>query len=99
MTGFQTSAEAVTEHGKLLATRLTDDLNKAVEASHISLGPDVMGVICQMYSFVFNKELDRAKDLVAALPKAMESTGRRLQESGATYDDVERGNAASFRGN
>lgn len=98
MSGFQTSAEAVEAHGKLLSDQLAADLQEAVSASHTSLGPDVMGLICQVYSFVFNDELQQAQDLVAKLPAAVEATGGELLATAATYRDVDGGNATGFEG-
>jgi hypothetical protein len=98
MTGFETHAEAVDAHGKFLSETLASDLQQAVDASHVSLGADVMGVICQVYSFVFNEELDQAKDLVSKLPGAMESTGGELRATAATYRDTDEGQGSAFGG-
>jgi len=99
MTGFQTDAETVRAHGRTLSTQLTDDLTEAVQAAEtVNLGAEAMGVICQMYTFVFNDELDHAKELLGKLPEAMESTGDRLQQSAAGYEETELGATKTFGG-
>jgi hypothetical protein len=98
MTGFGTNADAVEAHGKLLSDRLASDLQQVVDASHVSLGADVMGLICQVYSFVFNEELQHAQDLVSKLPAAMETTGGELKATAATYRGVDGDNAAGLGG-
>jgi hypothetical protein len=99
MTGFSTQTEAVQAHGKTLAGQIADDLDEAVQAARtVTLGPEVMGVICQMYTFVFNDELDHAKDMLGKLPRAMESTGTRLQQAASMYDGNEQGTKSTFEG-
>jgi hypothetical protein len=55
-------------------------------------------LICQVYSFVFNDELQQAQDLVGKLPAALEATGGELQATAATYRDVDGATAAGFQG-
>ncbi|MEV8442271.1 hypothetical protein AB0425_33265 [Actinosynnema sp. NPDC051121] len=98
MSGFETRADAVEAHGKLLSDQLAADLQEAVSASHTKLGADVMGLICQVYTFVFDDELQQAQDLVAKLPSAVEATGVELKATAATYRDADGGNAAGFEG-
>lgn len=98
MSGFGAHADSIEAHGKLLSNQLAADLQEAVDASHISLGADVMGLICQVYSFVFNDELQQAQDLVGKLPAAMEVTGGELQATSTTYRDIDGGNAAGLAG-
>ena len=98
MTGFQAQAETVSAHGKMLVGRLTPSLQEAVSASQVSLGPNVMGELCQHWSWIFNHELDQAKALLAALPKAFESTGDELCATAETYQHVEEGNRTAMQG-
>ena len=99
MTGFSTQTEAVQAHGKTLSSQIVSDLDEAVQAAQsVALGPEVMGIICQMYTFVFNDELDHAKEMVGQLPKAMESTGTRLQQAASMYDTNEQGTTNTFQG-
>jgi hypothetical protein len=98
MTGFGTNADAVEAHGKVLSDQLAGDLQQAVDASHTSLGADVLGLICQVYSFVFDEELQEAKNLVSTLPGVMESTGGELIATAATYRGVDGDNAAGLGG-
>jgi hypothetical protein len=99
MTGFTTQTEAVQAHGKSLSTQITDSLDEAVQAAQsVTLGPEVMGVICQMYTFVFQGEMDDAKEMLSALPKAMDSTGTRLQRAASMYDGTEQGTKNTFEG-
>ncbi|MEO6082873.1 MAG: type VII secretion target [Umezawaea sp.] len=96
MTGFEIDADAVEAHGKLLSGQLTGDLQQAVDASHISLGSDVLGLICQVYSLVFDEELQEAQNLVGKLPDAMEATGAQLISTASTYRGVDGDNAAGL---
>jgi hypothetical protein len=96
MTGFGTDADAVEAHGKLLSDQFTGDLQQAVDASHVSLGADALGLICQVYSFVFDEELQAAKDLVNRLPNAVEATGAQLISTAATYRGVDGDNAGEL---
>jgi hypothetical protein len=98
MSGFETSADAVEAHGKLLSGRLAADLQEAVSASHTKLGADVMGLICQVYTFVFDEELQQAQELVATLPPAVEATGGELVATAATYRDVDGEHATALGG-
>jgi hypothetical protein len=79
-----------------LSDQFTGDLQQAVDASHISLGADVLGLICQVYSFVFDEELREAQNLVSRLPDAMEATGAQLIATAATYRGVDGDNAADL---
>ncbi|SES04641.1 hypothetical protein [Lentzea albida] len=96
--GFRTQAETVAAHGKMLVGRLSPSLQEAVSASQVSLGPNVMGELCQRWSWIFNEELDDAKALLAALPKAFEATGDELCSTAETYQQVEEGNRAAMKG-
>ncbi|MFI6097788.1 hypothetical protein ACIA8G_19695 [Lentzea sp. NPDC051213] len=96
--GFQTSAETVAAHGKMLVGQLSPSLQEAVSASQVSLGPNVMGELCQVWSWIFNEELDDAKALLAALPKAFEATGDELCSTAETYQQAEDGNRTSMQG-
>ncbi|GAB2859309.1 hypothetical protein [Lentzea nigeriaca] len=96
--GFQTQAETVAAHGKMLVGRLSPSLQEAVSASQVSLGPNVMGELCQAWSWIFNDELDNAKNLLAALPKAFEATGDELCSTAETYGQVEEGNRGAMQG-
>jgi hypothetical protein len=96
MTGFDADADAVEAHGKVLSDQLTGDLRQAVDASHISLGADVLGLICQVYSFVFDEELQEAQNLVGKLPDAMEATGSQLISTASTYRSTDGDNATGL---
>ncbi|HEX8870149.1 MAG TPA: type VII secretion target [Lentzea sp.] len=96
--GFQVQSEAISAHGKQLVGQLAPSLQEAVSASQVSLGPNVMGELCQHWSWIFNEELDDAKALLAALPKAFESTGDELCSTAETYQQVEEGNRAAMQG-
>ncbi|SDP20990.1 hypothetical protein [Lentzea jiangxiensis] len=96
--GFQAQAEAIAAHGKNLVGQLSPSLQEAASASQVSLGPAVMGELCQRWSWIFNDELDKAKQLLAELPKAFEATGDSLCSTAETYQQTEDGNRASFRG-
>jgi hypothetical protein len=95
---FQTQSETVAAHGKMLVGQLTPSLQEAMSASQVSLGPNVMGELCQRWSWIFNTELDEAKALLAALPKAFESTGDELCSTAETYQQAEEGNRAAMQG-
>jgi hypothetical protein len=99
MTGFSTQTAAVAAHGKTVSSQIVDDLDEAVQAAQsVTLGPEVMGIICQMYTFVFQGEMDDANEMLGALPKAMESTGTRLQQAASMYDGNEQGTKNTFEG-
>jgi len=98
MTGFGTDADTVEAHGKVLSDQFAGDLQQAVDASHVSLGADALGLICQVYSFVFDEELREAKNLVGTLPGVMEATGGELIATAATYRGVDGDNAAGLSG-
>lgn len=95
--GFQTQAETVTAHGKMLVGRLSPSLQEAVSASQVSLGSNVMGELCQGWSWIFNDELDQAKSLLAALPTAVDTTGDELCSTTETYQQVEERNRAAVQ--
>ncbi|ANZ35665.1 hypothetical protein BBK82_05800 [Lentzea guizhouensis] len=99
MTGaFRTQADAVAAHGKMLVGQLSPSLQEAASASQVSLGPNVMGELCQMWSFIFNDELDDAKALLASLPKAFEATGDSLCSTAETYRQADDGNRIALDG-
>ncbi|WP_439663775.1 hypothetical protein ACSHWB_21440 [Lentzea sp. HUAS TT2] len=98
MTGFAAQSEAVAAHGKQIVGGLSPSLREVASASQVSLGPTVMGELCQVWSFIFNDELDKAKLLLAELPKAFEATGDSLCSTAETYQQTEDGNRASMRG-
>ncbi|GLY48925.1 hypothetical protein [Lentzea sp. NBRC 102530] len=98
MSGFAARSEAITAHGKQLVGRLAPSLQEVASASQVSLGPNVMGELCQVWSFIFNDELDKAKSLLAELPRAFEATGDSLCSTAETYQQSDDGNRASFRG-
>jgi hypothetical protein len=98
MSGFETHVEAVEAHGRFLSSDLAADLQQCVDASHISLGPDVMGIICQVYPRIFNEKLDHAKDLLSKLPTAVDSTGIQLCDTASTYRDNEQATKDAFGG-
>ena len=98
MTGFAAQSEAIAAHGKQLVGQLSPSLQEAVSASQVSLGPNVMGELCQHWSWIFNKELDDAKALLAALPKAFEATGDGLCSTAETYQRAEEDNRAAMKG-
>jgi hypothetical protein len=96
--GFKAQSETVAAHGKMLVGQLSPSLQEAVSASRVSLGPNVMGELCQVWSWIFNDELDDAKALLAALPKAFESTGDELCATAETYQQVDEGNLTAMQG-
>ncbi len=96
--GFQTQAETVAAHGKMLVGQLSPSLQEAVSASLVSLGANVMGELCQHWSWIFDEELDDAKALLAVLPKAFESTGDNLCSAAETYQQAEEGNRTAMQG-
>ncbi|SDL36573.1 Excreted virulence factor EspC, type VII ESX diderm [Lentzea albidocapillata subsp. violacea] len=98
MTGFAAQSEAIAAHGKQLVGQVSPSLQEAVSASQVSLGPNVMGELCQAWSWIFNDELDDAKALLAALPKAFEATGDELCSAAETYRQTEEGNRTAMQG-
>ncbi|SMD19404.1 hypothetical protein [Lentzea albidocapillata] len=98
MTGFAAQSEAIAAHGKQIVGRLSPSLQEVASASQVSLGPAVMGELCQAWSWIFNDELDKAKLLLAELPKAFEATGDGLCSTAETYQQTEDANRASLRG-
>lgn len=96
--GFNTRAETVAAHGKMLVGQLSPSLQEVVAASQVNLGPNVMGELCQVWSWIFNEELDDAKALLAALPTAFESTGENVRSTAETYQHTEEGNRAALEG-
>ena len=98
MSGFQTQADTVAAHGKMLTGQLSPSLQEAVSAAQVSLGPNVMGELCQHWSWIFNTELDDAEALLAALPKTFEATGDELCSTAETYQHVEEGNRTAMQG-
>lgn len=98
MTGFHTQADAIAAHGKQLANAVAPSLQEVVTASQISLGPNVMGEICQVYAFIFNDELDNAKHLVSLLPDVVEATGDELGKTADLYQNTDASTAGSMKG-
>ncbi|MDX8146049.1 hypothetical protein SK854_28335 [Lentzea sp. BCCO 10_0061] len=98
MTGFAAQSGAIAAHGKQIVGRLSPSLQEVASASQVSLGPNVMGELCQAWSWIFDDELDKAKLLLAELPKAFEATGDDLCSTAETYQQTEDGNRASLRG-
>ncbi|GAA2969828.1 hypothetical protein [Actinokineospora diospyrosa] len=45
---------------------------------------------------MFDEQLSTARELIAALPAAVESTGARLSEAATAYDETERANTGSL---
>lgn len=98
MTGFAAQSEAIAAHGKQIVGGLSPSLQEVASASQVSLGPTVMGELCQVWSFIFNDELDKAKLLLAELPKAFEATGDSLCSTAETYRQTDEGNRDALRG-
>jgi hypothetical protein len=96
--GFTAQSEAIAAHGKQIVGQLSPSLQEAVSASQANLGPNVMGELCQAWSWIFNEELDEAKALLAALPGAFEATGDELCSTAETYQQAEAGNRSSMQG-
>ena len=98
MTGFSAQSDAIAAHGKQIVGRLAPSLQEVASASQVSLGPNVMGELCQAWSWIFDDELDKAESLLAELPKAFEATGDELCSTAETYQQTEDGNRTSMRG-
>ena len=96
--GFAAQSEAIAAHGKQIVGQLSPSLHEAASASQVNLGPSVMGELCQAWSWIFNEELDEAKALLAALPKAFESTGDELFSTADTYQHTEEVNSDAMQG-
>lgn len=96
--GFAAQSDAIAAHGKQLLNAIAPSLQEVVTASQISLGANVMGEICQMYAFIFNDELDKAKELISKLPGAVESTGDQLGKTAELYQNTDTSNASSLEG-
>jgi hypothetical protein len=96
--GFSAQSETIAAHGKQLLNSVAPSLQEVVTASQISLGPNVMGEICQIYAGIFNDELDKAKELISKLPGAIEATGDQLGETAQLYQNTDTGNSASLEG-
>ncbi|WP_309110917.1 type VII secretion target [Saccharothrix sp.] len=99
MSGFKTSKADLEDHAKLLDGTLSSEVREAVDAAgQVKLGAETMGVICQVYSFIFNDELDTARDLLAKLPEALDATGAELRASANLYDTTDQGERRTFDG-
>ncbi|MEU7481803.1 type VII secretion target [Lentzea sp. NPDC042327] len=96
--GFAARSDAIAAHGKQLVNAVAPSLQEVVTASQTSLGPNVMGELCQAYAFIFNDELDKAKQLVGLLPAVVEATGDQLGKTAELYQNTDTGNAGSLEG-
>lgn len=96
--GFAAQSDAIAAHGKQLLNSVAPSLQEVVTASQISLGPNVMGEICQIYALIFNDELDTAKELIGKLPGAIESAGDQLGKTAELYQSTDTSNAGSLEG-
>lgn len=99
MTGTQTNTDAMNAHGKHLTGEITSGLQKAHDAStSVTLGPEVMGLLCQAWTFIFDDELKTAQDLMAQLPKAMEQSGNKVLDASRDFRDRDDAAGESFKG-
>lgn len=96
--GFEARADSIDAHGKELLNSLGPSLREVMNASQVSLGTDVMGLIGQMYTGIFNEELEVAKNLLAKLPEAADVAGEGLISTANEYRQAEAGNQAAFGG-
>ncbi|QGK69196.1 hypothetical protein GIY23_06315 [Allosaccharopolyspora coralli] len=88
MSGLQTNTEAMNAHGKQLTGDIASGLQQAHDAStSVQLGPEVMGVLCQAWSFIFTDELDSTKQMLGQLPKAMEESGHKVLDAAKDIRD------------
>ncbi|GAA3850326.1 hypothetical protein GCM10022243_15230 [Saccharothrix violaceirubra] len=99
MTGFGTSADNLDEHADYIEDVLAPDVREAVEAAgRVKLGDDSMGLLCQVYSFVFDEELDTARDLLRKLPDALDATAGDLHATATGYRTVDSGESTNLDG-
>lgn len=99
MSGFKTTKTDLEAHAKLLDGTLSAEVQEAVDAAgQVKLGAETMGVICQVYSFIFNDELDTARDLLSKLPEALDATGAELRAAANLYDTTDQGERTNFDG-
>lgn len=99
MSGLGTTPEDLEAHAKLLDGTLAPDLQEAVDAAgQVKLGAESMGVICQVYSFIFDDELETAKDMLTKLPQVMEAASEQLRGSAGDYRNTDQGERNTFDG-
>ena len=99
MSGTQADTQAMADHGKHLTGEIASGLQKAHDAStQVKLGDDVMGELCQMYSFIFNDEVAAAEEMLRALPKAMDASGNRVMDTAKDIQERDDRNKENFEG-
>ncbi len=99
MDGYATQIEALHKHGGYVRDEIGPAVEAVLDASRsVSLGPDVLGYICQVYAVFFEQALVDAQDALGRLPELPEGVATGLDESGKTYAAVEDLNRAAFGG-
>lgn len=99
MDGYATQVEALHEHAGYVRGEVGAAVDAAREASRsVTLGPDVLGYICQVYAVFFEQALVDAQDALGRLPELPDGVATGLDESAKTYTAVEDLNRAAFGG-
>ncbi len=99
MDGYATQIEALHEHAGYVRGEIRPAVDAALDGSRsVSLGPDVLGHICQVYAVFFDQALVDAQDALGRLPELPEGVATGLDESAKTYTAVEDRNRAAFGG-
>ncbi|RCW45074.1 excreted virulence factor EspC (type VII ESX diderm) [Halopolyspora algeriensis] len=97
--GIHTNTDAMDAHGKHLAGEITAALDKAHEAAaSVELGPDVMGVLCQFWTSIFEEERASAERLLGQLPQSLEDSGNKVKEAAQEFRDRDDEAVARFEG-
>ena len=99
MSGTETDTDAMAKHGKHLTGEITSALGKAhATSTEVKLGADVMGELCQAWSFIFDDEVAAAQEMLQQLPKAMDASGGRVLDAAKEFRERDDRNRENFEG-
>lgn len=93
---METSAAEIRQHAAFVGGPIHDGLVQVVDASKVSIGADVMGVLCQAWSFIFQEEHEQAKAAVAKLPDLLMMDADCLKTIAEAYESTEDLNRSMF---
>ncbi len=87
--GFNVTSDVLEAHAKALEG-LQGRLQGAVDAANtVSMPTDAYGIICQPFRMMLDPVEQWGLDALKGVAEAMESTAKRISETGKHYQEVE----------
>lgn len=84
--GTHTNTDAMDAHGQKLTGEITAALDKAHQAStETPIDSGALGVLCQVWAFIFEDERTAAEEMLKQLPQAMQETGENVKSAAAEF--------------